>query len=605
MKIRKVSLLLAFATLPSASYAVNFNWNGGTGDWSDGTQWTPGGPPGGGGGNHAFISAGVANITSNTNAMQDTFVRGTGTVNQTAGTHSNASWHFIGDQSGNNATYSLSGGTAQTNRWYLGRAGGTGTVNVSSAGNLVSTGSDGGNVALIMGDGAGSKGFLNVTGGTSNFNGEGWIGQGAGGYGEVNHSSGTVNVSNWLAIGRQGATGLYKLSGDAILNKTGANHVVLGSLGGKGTIDQTGGTMNVNNDFRLGENAGGEGTLNLSAGSANVTGWTVIGWTGTGKGVVNVSGTGTLNSGYVEVGGGAGGSGDGTLNMNGGTVWADRISKGGGATGVAQVNFNGGTFKAKANNGDFITGFTAANTEIQAGGLKVDTNGFDLATGLALDGAGGLTKLNAGRLTLSGATTYAGTSTVDGGTLQVDGSTTGSVVTNTGAVLAGIGSVGGNVTVTGGTLSPGQNGGADAGTLSVLGSVTLNSASTLMLTINDDAPGGFDVINNTGSFSAGGAMLTGTFSDTTFNMALDAASLATATRYKFVTGAVDGTTFGNATPISAADLAVLGLSSGDEVTIGGQRFLLEKGSWALVPIPEPSAALLALTGLALLRRRRA
>lgn len=588
-------------TAAPAAMAVNFNWNGGTGDWSDGSQWTPGGPPGGGGGNHAFISAGVANITSNTNAMQDTFVRGTGTVNQTAGTHSNASWHFIGDQAGSNATYRISGGTSQTNRWYLGSNGGTGTLNVSG-GTVVGTGSDGGNVALRMGDGNGSKGFLNVTGGISNFNGEAWVGEGAGGSAEVNHSSGVVNVSNWLAVGRNGATGVYKLSGDAVLNKTGTNHVILGSIGGKGTLDQTGGTMNVNNDFRLGENAGGEGTVNLSAGTINVTGWTIIGWTGTGKGVVNVSGTGTLNSGYVEVGGGAGGSGDGTLNMNGGTVWADRISKAGG---TAQVNFNGGTFKAKADNGDFITGFSATNTEIQAGGLKVDTNGFNLATGVALDGAGGLTKQGTGRLTLSGATTFAGNSTVDGGTLQVDGSVAGSVVTNTGAVLSGIGTVNTNVTVAGGTLSPGGNGGADAGTLNVVGSVTLNSASTLILTINDDAPGGFDVINNTGSFSAGGAMLTGTFSDTTFTMALDAASLATATRYKFVTGAVDSTTFGNATPLSAADLATLGLASGDEVTIGGQRFLLEKASWALVPIPEPSAALLALTGLALLRRRRA
>jgi hypothetical protein len=117
------------------------------------------------------------------------------------------------------------------------------------------------------------------------------------------------------------------------------------------------------------------------------------------------------------------------------------------------------------------------------------------------------------------------------------------------------------------------------------------------LTIADEAPGQFDRIVNTGQFSAGSAFLGGTFTDTTFILGV--------TEYKFVTGPVDATDWGNSVLIPASDLLAYGLPAGErEVTISGQRFWLKRGSWALVPIPEPGTALLAGTALLLGFRRR-
>ena len=163
MKINPILLLSALAT-PSA-FAVDYVWNGGTADWSDSAQWTPAGPPGGGSGNHAFVNSGQATITVDVNSMQDLFVRGSGVVNQVSGlnVHSTGSWHFIGDTAGSNASYNISGGKVETFRWYLGRAGGTGHLNVSGTAEVVGSGADGGNVAMIMGDGAGSSGLPKLT----------------------------------------------------------------------------------------------------------------------------------------------------------------------------------------------------------------------------------------------------------------------------------------------------------------------------------------------------------------------------------------------------------------------------------------------------------
>ena len=49
-----------------------------------------------------------------------------------------------------------------------------------------------------------------------------------------------------------------------------------------------------------------------------------------------------------------------------------------------------------------MPGLSTATVELQAGGLKVDSNSFTIATAVALDGVGGLTKDGAGSLTLLG-----------------------------------------------------------------------------------------------------------------------------------------------------------------------------------------------------------
>ncbi len=493
-------LLFALAAAPSAALAVDFNWNGNNADWSAPAEWTPAGPPSGGAGNFAFVASGIANITSNTNSIQDTFVRGTGTINQSGGTHAVTGWNFIGDQAGNNATYTIANATANAARWYAGRAGGTGTINVGPGATM--TGTDGGQ-GFIIGEGAGSVGVLNVTGGTLTSTAEFWAGQGIGGNGTVNHSSGTVNVGNWMAIGRDRSTGAYTLSGNAILNKTGPNHIVVGSLGGQGTLTQTGGTMNVSNDIRIGEdNAGiaGNGLVDFQGGTSTSVGNIIIGWLGTGTtNRTNISGTANVTAANVLVGDATAG----TLNLNGGTLRINTIADAAGG-GVPQVNFNGTSVVALSNQAEFLPGLDTAETEVQAGGILIDTTTFSIGIGAGLDGAGGLTKSGTGALTLSGANTYAGLTTISSGTLVVIGSVSGSLNIANGATLAGSGTVGSVAVAEGAILAPGTGPGTlSVGTLGLLSSTTLAYELATPGIVGSNVN---DLINVTGNLTLDGTL---------------------------------------------------------------------------------------------------
>jgi len=130
-------------------------------------------------------------------------------------------------------------------------------------------------------------------------------------------------------------------------------------------------------------------------------------------GTYTLSGTGVLNVGNEVIVGRDNGAG--TFNLNGGTVNAAKIS---GGSGSATVNFNGGVIKAKRDESNLIEGFDTAN--VQSGRLKLDSNGFNVSTRQVLTGTGGLEKLGLGQLTLSGANTYSGTTTVAAGVLRVE-----------------------------------------------------------------------------------------------------------------------------------------------------------------------------------------
>ncbi len=214
--------------------------------------------------------------------------------------------HFgVGGLGGTNAAVVLTNTTLNVPNGGvdLGRSGGaTGTLMVESGAVFNATG---GNMALGDGDGVSSTGVVNQTAGTVNTTGQIFVGQNNNGVGVYNLSGGTFNVANWLAIGRQGGTGTFNLSGTGALYDAGGGggNIDIGTsagisgFAGSGTLNQTGGTItNTASQTWLGEGASGEpttGTWNMTGGTA-LLGELLVGVGGMGTNAVNISGAATI-----------------------------------------------------------------------------------------------------------------------------------------------------------------------------------------------------------------------------------------------------------------------------------------------------------------------
>ncbi|MCA9234634.1 MAG: autotransporter-associated beta strand repeat-containing protein, partial [Planctomycetales bacterium] len=410
---------------------------------------------------------------------------------------------------------------------------GKGFLNVSDNAQLIVDSGELSPAALMFGDfnnspiGTGANrpiGIATQTGGTVSIGADAarpqWTAIGGSGRGEYYLSGGTLNiwVRDGLNIGDAdqngfAGEGLFEMSGGTL----NATEVSVGKAGrATGTFNQSGGTVNVGIDTpdgnfvdridtmgvqtALDDNYDGKLSLGSGFGAAS-----------TSSGTYNIS-NGTLHARGINVGflaegtltqtGGtviadvgvivAFGANDamvpstGTLNLDGGVIETAAIGGGGG--GNSTVNFNGGVVRATVDQPQFLVNMTTAN--VAAGGLKVDSNGFDVGSDQAFSGVGGLTKQGAGRLVLSGNSTYAGASTVQAGTLVVNGAHTGggAFTVDAGATLDGAGSIGSAVNVNG-TLAAGDG----IGALTVSGNVTFAAGSTFAVEI--DAGGGADLLN--------------------------------------------------------------------------------------------------------------
>jgi fibronectin-binding autotransporter adhesin len=158
----------------------------------------------------------------------------------------------------------------------------------------------------------------------------------------------------------------------------------------------------------IGEQAGSNGTVTVTGMGSQ--------WTTAGSAlIVGANGAGTLN---IQNGGKAvtqNGivlgrfSGAGTLNITGGTLETTSLARG--SSGTGQANFDNAILRARASNAaSFITGFTAGQLNIAAGGLTIDTAGFNVGatTAAIFSGSGGLTVSGGGALTLRGDQTFTG-----------------------------------------------------------------------------------------------------------------------------------------------------------------------------------------------------
>ncbi|MGA3251884.1 MAG: autotransporter-associated beta strand repeat-containing protein, partial [Paraburkholderia sp.] len=170
-----------------------------------------------------------------------------------------------------------------------------------------------------------------------------------------------------------------------------------------------------------------------------------------GTGSVEKDGAGTLTLAPTAAGGNTY-SGGTVLNQGIVSASADNVL--GAATGG--VTFNGGTLQL--GNSFNLAGTRAIS--IAAGGGTIDTQGFQSTITQNITGAGALTKVGSGNLTLDGANTFSGGTTVSAGTLGVGDASSpgaalgggGAVTVASGATLGGYGSVTGDVT-NNGTIS--------------------------------------------------------------------------------------------------------------------------------------------------------
>lgn len=134
------------------------------------------------------------------------------------------------------------------------------------------------------------------------------------------------------------------------------------------------------------------------------------------------------NGGTVINTGGTGLAGDSSsmaqLNLNGnsstrGMLSTTYIFRG---LGTALFQWDGGILQARSNEAEFLPNFVSGDIVIGSEGAFFDTQTYNVGmqTAGVLIGAGGLTKLGSGTLTIAGNNTYSGNTTVSSGMLKFD-----------------------------------------------------------------------------------------------------------------------------------------------------------------------------------------
>ncbi|HWD21213.1 MAG TPA: autotransporter-associated beta strand repeat-containing protein [Verrucomicrobiae bacterium] len=487
----------------------------------------------------------------------------TGVVNQNNGTINCQSECWVGDSggagNGSVGTYNLKGGTLTLGSWFgVGRDGSTGffnmtggTLNKAAGGDMVigrggSSGTftmsggtinrDAGN-PIIIGQGQG-VGEFDMSGGSLTSGSEYWLGVDNGTV-ATNNISGTaqINNHNWVTIGRNGL-GVVNMSSGQFSSDT--QPFIVGIwAGSQGIWNQSGGSLNVNQDIWIGQgDPNAHGVINLSGGAITNTGWLSIGREA-GQGVLNISGGIMVKAGVgnnISIGHNSGASGQVTISgtgtflclsgetwvgenaapgswtMNGGTavLGVVRLAENADATGVMALNggsltaaeittgntgasqreldFNGGTLVAAADNANFIHDLSAAN--VLSGGAVVDTAGHSVSINQALVSSGsdgGLLKKGNGALYLNGVNTYTNVTQVTAG------------------ALGGSGTIAGPVNVAAGAqLTPGAG---SVGTLTINNALNLAAGSTTTFKLSLDGGPSSDAVTGLTSVNYGGALV--------------------------------------------------------------------------------------------------
>lgn len=343
---------------------------------------------------------------------------------------------------GADATVKLDAGTIDVGSWFrIGWSNG-GVCSINNAGGDIRQRADGN---MIFADGPGTGNYTQSAGTLQVNSNDLWMGQN-GGNSTVNLSGGSMFVRRGLAIlGRDGATTAMTLSGtgefrsrrdfwvgqgsngggpsNSTLTVNGGTiangaWTVIGRNGGSGTVNMTGGTwIKTGNPSQFIVSADGPGTMTQSGGLVDVQGGYT--WVSEGNnGTLTIKDSAEWRTDIMSVGQG----GTGVLNLDGGTLRTHRLTGArerndtGSDGGTGTINFNGTQIIATQSDDLFISD-KVDNAIIGAGGLRVNSNGYDLVAREVLSGTGDVVKTGAGTLKLLAENTYAGTNTITGGGL--------------------------------------------------------------------------------------------------------------------------------------------------------------------------------------------
>jgi autotransporter-associated beta strand protein len=317
----------------------------------------------------------------------------------------------------------------------------------------------------------------------------------------TNASAGTFTLADALYNGAGNSIGLKKLGTNILIltggnSYTGATTIEAGTLqiGSGGTIGSLATTSSIINNGTLLFNRSDTVTQGSTFSSNGITGTGNLTKNGTGTLVLNAAntynGSTTLNTGTLVINNN-GAIGNGTLIINGGTI--DNTS----GSAKTLTNNNSQTWASS------FTFLGTGNLDLGSGNVSLTTspaitvNSGNLTVGGNITGSGySLSKAGSGNLTLTGLSSYTGSTTVNGtGALSINSmanSGTASSIGSSGGLVMG----GGTLIYTGGNAVSNRSLEFSTATSSIIS--IANSTTTLNMSSTTTSGAGNFLYNGTG-----------------------------------------------------------------------------------------------------------
>jgi autotransporter-associated beta strand protein len=363
----------------------------------------------------------------------------------------------------------------------------------------------------------------------------------------------------WLSV----ATGGQTLNSPITVNNQSSSPAekTIGGLNTSGT-STFGGTVTLNGQVNLSAGTGGTVVFGnvISGSSQNVV---INGYLLPLAGTIIMSAANTY-SGNTYISGGtlqfnSGGTAASSPNFYlGETSGSQTATLALGVTGGGQTLNNPITVRSGSSGTKTISGLATSSSSTLGGNITLSDNltvssasGGNLNLGGVISGSGfGVTKVGAGTVTLtsSSANTYTGNTTISAGTLLVNGSTaSGSSVTVASATtLGGSGTINGPLSVgSGGIVAPGAGAASAGTTLTLAGTVTLNSGCVVSNRINKTTLTADKVSKSGGTLTLAG----------TLKVVLDSGTLAKGDSFTLFGGTLAGSFASTSLPTLPTGLA--------------------------------------------------